>query len=165
VIYVGIDPGNSGAIAVIDNGVVDMYPLHTETLRSDAQDAFEDIKQYTDEQKLPVVVCMEKVGSMPRQGVASTFKFGVAYGILQGMCIAYGFGIQYEPTPQQWKKVVFTNTHKGLGREEQKQMAREQARKLYPALSDKLKLKKDADKAEAVLLAHFAMLAERREAA
>jgi len=152
-IYIGIDPGNNGAIAMIRNGEVNVYQLHSETLRSDAIDAFENILKASDGR---AVVCMEKVGSMPRQGVASTFKFGVAYGILQGMCVALGLGIQHEPTPQTWKKAVFCTAHKKLSREDQKQLARDRARTLYPAVADQLKLKKDADKAEAILLAHYA---------
>lgn len=164
-IAVGIDPGNNGAIAAIINGKPLIWSLNAETLRSDAHDAFKEIYAIAYDQDEIIVVCMEKVGSMPKQGVASTFKFGVAYGILQGMCVMAGLGIQHEPTPQQWKKGVFGTAHKKLNREEQKQLAREYARKLYPSLSDQLKFKKDADKAEAVLLAHFAMLAERRVAA
>jgi hypothetical protein len=160
-ICIGIDPGNNGAIAAIIDGRPLLWSLTAETVRIDAFDALREIQVLHGKDE-PLIVCLEKVGSMPKQGVSSTFKFGVAYGILQGMCVAMGFGIHYEPTPQVWKKAVFGGLHKGMSREEQKQYAREKARLLYPGIADQLKLKKDADKAEALLLAHYARELSRR---
>lgn len=51
----------------------------------------------------PDLVGIELVHSMPKQGVASTFKFGVGYGILQGICGALRIPIIFV-TPQEWKK-------------------------------------------------------------
>ena len=46
---------------------------------------------------------LEHVGAMPKQGVSSTFKFGMNFGIIQGMLIA--LGIPFELVrPQKWKK-------------------------------------------------------------
>lgn len=54
---------------------------------------------------------VEKVHSMPGQGVASTFKFGKGYGSLLG--ILAGLSIPVElVTPQAWKKIVLAGSPK-----------------------------------------------------
>ncbi len=59
----------------------------------------------------PSVVFIEKVHAMPKQGVSSTFKFGMGYGLVIGVCEA--LGIPYRlVTPQAWKKVVLAGTAK-----------------------------------------------------
>ena len=150
--FCGIDPGNNGSIAAIVNGVPYVWPLKSEALMTLAFDALSDVRAIDTD----VVVCMEKVHSMPHDGGASAFKFGVAYGVLRGICIALRLGLQYEPAPQAWKKYIYGTAHKGLSGEQQKDLAREFARKLYPASEKWLKFKKDADNAEALLLAHYA---------
>jgi crossover junction endodeoxyribonuclease RuvC len=156
-VFVGIDPGSNGAIAAIIDGVPKVWGINKETINADILEALMFIYEIPGVK----VVCMEKVAAMPRQGVVSMFTFGKAVGLLTGMCVAFRMGVQIEPTPQTWKKVIFQNTHKGLPRERQKQLAREKACLLYPSLHGVLKFKKDADKAEAVLLAHYAMMKER----
>ena len=51
----------------------------------------------------PDVVGIELVHSMPKQGVASTFKFGMGYGQLQGICAALRIPVILI-APQAWKK-------------------------------------------------------------
>ena len=48
---------------------------------------------------------IEQVHSMPKQGVASSFKFGRHYGFLLGVLTA--LGIPYQTvTPQKWQKAM-----------------------------------------------------------
>lgn len=54
---------------------------------------------------------IEKVGAMPRQGVSSTFKFGMGYGGLLGVCAALQIPVELV-TPQRWKRIVFAGTSK-----------------------------------------------------
>lgn len=51
----------------------------------------------------PDLVGIELVHSMPKQGVASTFKFGMGYGQLQGICAALRIPFVLI-APQVWKK-------------------------------------------------------------
>ena len=97
---VGLDPGKTGALAIIDQyGVTaEAFPLYCNEI---------DIRQIS-EYLAPLVdpVCyLEKVGSRPGQGVKSMFTFGEGYGKLKGMmealCIPYVL-----VTPQAWKKKV-----------------------------------------------------------
>lgn len=48
-------------------------------------------------------ITIEKVGAMPGQGVASTFKFGVSYGTLRGMATALQVPVTYV-APGVWQR-------------------------------------------------------------
>ena len=104
--YIGIDPGMSGGIAIIQgippNEHVDVIPM---------PETCQQVFQYLNPLVKPVTVCIEAVGSMPKQGVASTFKFGKGYGELLGICTALQFKI-INPRPQAWKKVMLAGTDK-----------------------------------------------------
>jgi crossover junction endodeoxyribonuclease RuvC len=57
------------------------------------------------------IVFIEKVSSMPKQGVASMFKFGRTVGALQAMLAAFKRRFQ-EVTPQAWQKVMHEGVNK-----------------------------------------------------
>lgn len=103
-IYIGIDPGKSGAMAVIDSdsNIIALTPFDEEEYR----------RVLTN---LPLgdnaICCLEKVGAMPKQGVSSTFSFGENYGFIQGMLFA--FYIPYQlVTPRKWKSAFSLNAEK-----------------------------------------------------
>jgi crossover junction endodeoxyribonuclease RuvC len=87
---------------------------------------------------------MEQVHSMPNQGVSSTFSFGRAVGVISAVCELTNYPFHLV-TPQKWKK------HFGLTAD--KNEALEKARQLFPKA--KLKLKKDINRAEALLIAEY----------
>jgi len=87
------------------------------------------------------------------------------WGHLRGACIALGIPIKHEPTPAQWKRAIFGNALKGKTRPQQKNMARDMARKLFPQAAPFLARVKDADRAEALLIMEYGRRLEaRREA-
>ena len=94
-IYIGIDPGKKGAMAVIDGSSIAITAFdeaaYNETLKEiTAKDA-------------PAVCCLEHVGAMPGQGVTSMFSFGDNFGFIRGLLSAHG--VPYELVrPQKWKK-------------------------------------------------------------
>ncbi|UJB69182.1 Holliday junction endonuclease [Acaryochloris sp. 'Moss Beach'] len=63
------------------------------------------------EEAAPRLAVIEKVGAMPKQGVASTFKFGLGYGGLLGVCAALKVPVELV-TPQRWKRTVLAGTSK-----------------------------------------------------
>lgn len=91
-IYIGIDPGLKGGIALIGDGI-SVYPYDNSTL-------LEVCEMMTGTE---CVCCLEQVHSMPKQGVASTFKFGVGYGYIKGVLEAFKIPYQEIP-PQRWKR-------------------------------------------------------------
>lgn len=93
-VTVGIDPGKTGALAIIHpySGlvVVDMPPPGA------------DLRKFFDSCEDPHVF-IERQQAMPKQGVSSTFTTGEGYGFLQG--ILTGLAIPYEVVhPKTWMK-------------------------------------------------------------
>jgi crossover junction endodeoxyribonuclease RuvC len=108
---IAIDPGLKGAISYYCGHTAEVLarplPLAGKTL--DLSTLIKDIQRFDNHDKTIAVI--EKVSSMPGQGVASTFTFGCGYGQLQGLLA--GLGIPYElVTPQSWKKAILAGTTK-----------------------------------------------------
>ena len=92
-------------------------------------------------------VVLEQVGSMPGQGVASTFKFGKSFGILIGVAQALDMPTE-RVRPQKWKKEFEL-----IGKD--KDASRHKATELWPDMAEKWKLKKDNGKTDAALIAEW----------
>lgn len=94
-IYIGIDPGKDGAMALLWNNetIPEIWTFEPDTYKG----------VFSRWQGDAMKCCLERVGSMPGQGVTSMFKFGENFGFIQGLLTAYA--IPYElVTPQKWKK-------------------------------------------------------------
>jgi len=91
----------------------------------------------------PDAAVVERVASMPKQGVASTFKFGMAVGIIHGVLFCHRLPLHLV-TPGVWKK------HFKLSGTD-KEAARALAIRLYPAVQG-LHLKKHHGRADALLI-------------
>jgi len=142
-LVVGVDPGLSGAIAWVKDGVVlDAVDMPVMDGRVDAPALADIICKYG----TPEMVIVEKVSSMPGQGVASTFKFGQSYGALLGVFGALKLRIVHV-TPRKWKG--------SMGLSSDKEMARARAIDTWPDSSDLFRRKKDHGRAEACLLASW----------
>ena len=145
---IGIDPGQTGGIAVLSSEgvlttVVDMPMVDG---RVDGRAIYRLINnQHT--LQLPAV-WLEEVHSMPKQGVASTFKFGKSYGIVIGAVESSRATINYAK-PTQWKK------HFGLSSSKQESL--ELARELFPDNEAMFRLKKHDGRAEAALIALYGL--------
>ena len=99
----------------------------------------------------PNVAVIERVGPMPRDGVAQAWRFSAAYAtarVVTAMCNVP----QELITPAQWKKAM-----KLPGGKDNKDKSRGMAMRLFPANHIAFGRKKDASRAEAALLAyHYA---------
>lgn len=139
-IYAAVDPGAvEAAIAVFSDG----EPLLVDDLAVTDRmiDPVALTKVLRDLQVARLVV--ENVHSMPKQGVSSSFRFGVGVGIIHGVA-----GALHLPTtlvtPQMWK-----GFHR-LGPDKEK--ARALAISKWPAHHGRLERKKDVNRAEALLI-------------
>ena len=94
----------------------------------------------------PDTAVIEKVHAMPAQGVSSSFRFGQALGVIEGVLGALTIATEYV-TPQMWKKHYRLTRHK--------EDARLRALQLWPRITDQLSRKRDADRAEALLIANW----------
>jgi hypothetical protein len=141
-----IDPGVNGAFAVLgkQGEFVDMGELPR---FAKALSAVELAAIFT--MHRPALTVIEKVASRPGQGVASVFTFGCAYGVCIGVACGSDVPVSFV-TPTRWK------THFRLTGQP-KDSARELAIRLYPNTAKMLGLKKHHGRADALLLARFAL--------
>lgn len=146
-IYIGVDPGSTGAIALFH--CPELFQSRQEVFDFDSPDSLAAIKIASEFNTHAVV---EKVNAMPKQGVSTTFKFGTAYGKVLGWLEACQ--IPYElVTPAKWKKAMFDSMPK---QDDKKAMALDLARRLFPDIAaNRLARKKDHNRAEALLIAEF----------
>lgn len=146
-IYIGVDPGTTGAIAILDGSKTSVHDFANMDGLGELSIIFGGI---TDIMEFPSCIAyVEKVHSMPKQGVSTTFKFGRATGRAIGWLEA--LGIPYEEiTPTKWQKMVFdSGTRTGDNKADSLSMAR----KLFPNMLDRLNRKKDHNRADALLIA------------
>ena len=145
-IYVGIDPGCvSGALGALDNqgNYLEAFDIEHRDKHILALVFKSRILSLVDP-KEGAEICMEQVHSMPNQGVSSTFAFGRAVGVISAVCELSRWPVHLI-TPQRWKK----HFHLSADKNESLDMAR------YYWPEAKLKLKKDGNKAEALLIAEY----------
>jgi hypothetical protein len=142
-IFAAIDPGSvNAAIAVFHNHM----PVFVDDLRTlnGMIDSVALAHALRDMKVERVVV--ENVHAMPKQGISSTFRFGVAVGIIHGVSGALRLPLTLV-TPTQWKKFH--------GLSSDKEGSRELANRKWPQHNRHLDRKKDSDRAEALLMGEW----------
>lgn len=137
----GVDPGMSGAIALIGDdcallGVRDIESADGAILAGHLVDVIVDWA--------PTHAVIEGVHSMPGQGVSTTFKFGRAFGTVEGITAALGIPTELI-SPAHWKRLA--------GVTKDKASSRARAARLWPASRDLFARVKDDGRAEAALIA------------
>ena len=153
---IAIDPGISGSICFYEKGriteILDM-PTMTDGKKNKKQvngsqvynEINSRIKSLVDKDDIRVVI--EQVSAMPGQGVTSMFNFGQSFGVLKGVCSAMQLPM-YFVRPAKWKKYFnLINSEKDA--------SRTKAIQIFPYISPQLSRKKDANKADAILIACF----------
>lgn len=104
--FIGIDPGKSGAIAVIDH---EGRVWDTNTFNE--KDYAVLLREMSHPNIGSVKVVLEHVGAMPGQGSVSMFNFGSNFGFIRGLLTAYE--IPYELVrPQKWKRMFSCTSDK-----------------------------------------------------
>ena len=150
---IGIDPGLSGAIAVLENNkVLNIFdiPVMSEGKKNKRQlnsALMVNLLKENINKEEEVVVVVEQVNAMPGQGVTSMFNFGQTFGAIKGICAALDLPI-FLVRPSKWKK------HFDLINSS-KDSSRTKVIEMYPSLSSQLSKKKDVNKSDAILIARF----------
>ena len=171
-IFCGIDPGISGALAVIDSETKDISFVDTPVLEvrvgkkmKHQQDAYaiSSLLRALCSGK-DAMVTIEKVNAMPgsdgeggRQsmGATSAFNFGLGFGMWLGILAALEIPHQ-QVHPRTWKTSMLPD----MGKE--KDASRLKAMQMYPSTAKDLTRKKDHGRAEALLMAVWAMRVSSR---
>lgn len=143
----GIDPGINGAWAVVDElgAILSAAALPTTGEGKQAMVSGAHLVALFQHWQ-PAKAAVERVGSMPGQGLSSTFRFGRAVGIIEGVIASLGIPIVYV-APGVWKK------HFKLAGPD-KEPSRQRAIETWPkAATLYFNRKKDHGVAEAALIA------------
>lgn len=154
--FIGIDPGLTGAIAVLDcSGKVALFDMPVrvrggkvgkEVSAKGLREIIGEYVGWTDEHG-ECIVCLERVASRPDQGVAGMFSLGDSYGVVRG-CVGGLGGFCVDVIPSVWRKGVGVKS--GTGKEGSLGMAR----MLFG--NEGLERKKDNGRADALLIAEYA---------
>lgn len=154
-VFVGIDPGLSGAVAYLLDGALYVFDMPVERdagkrrvkERVNAAMLLVQMRGIAARDTRPPVAVIETVASMPGQGVSSVFSLGDSFGVVRACCLAAGVACNFA-APARWKKEFGL-----LGSD--KDASRTRASELFPQCADIWPLKKHHGRAEAALLAEF----------
>jgi crossover junction endodeoxyribonuclease RuvC len=150
---IGIDPGLTGALAYFKDGeligVRDMPVMAQVTGKGNTIDCIELVKLLKPFEGQARVVIIEKVQSMPTDGVAGAFKFGKTAMAPEALAYAFRLPMHFV-TPASWKtKAKLNKKNKGS--------SRSMAKTMWPDQAESFTLVKHDGRAEAALIAHFGL--------
>jgi crossover junction endodeoxyribonuclease RuvC len=148
---IGIDPGLSGAIAIISTESLKIFDMPTMTVERNGK-----AKRQVSASQLAEMLYLysgrdchvycERVSAMAGQGVTSVFSFGRSFGMIEGILAAFKLPVTYV-APATWVKAV--------GRGQGKDASRARAMELFPSDQDQFKRVKDDGRADAALIADW----------
>jgi crossover junction endodeoxyribonuclease RuvC len=149
----GVDPGAFGALALLDTDMdrLDVHDMPIVSVKRPSSQRKSNVISPTHLADLvialsPEVAWIERVHAMPKQGVASSFNFGMAFGLVLGVLAGRQIPFMLiEPT-------VWKGTYR-LGRD--KQASRLLVSRMFPLSAHLFARVKDDGRAEAALLAAF----------
>lgn len=124
--WVGIDPGATGAMCILhEDNSIEFIDFKTNKLKGYIQKLVSEIAGPMGLDNLPQMAAVEKVHSMPGQGVKSVFSFGQRLGELEGMLQTLDLGYD-QIRPVAWQKACGVKPKSG------KKGVHEVISKLYP---------------------------------
>ncbi len=152
---VGIDPGKTGAIAAIgSNGEVQIWDYPGD--ETSVIVLLNDLKEWGN----PYMVVLEMQQAMPKQGVSSAFDLGVNFGGWRMAIAAFGWPHRFVRSAEWKKNLGYPAKVPGMDAAKRKKILKEHsltlARQMYPQAVELMTRVKDHDRAEALLLAHYA---------
>lgn len=147
---VGVDPGAHGGVALLVAGrlerAVDMPAIEVRRGKTDKAEVDGYALAALLREMRPDAVVVEQVGGIQGQSASAAFNFGRAAGAPEYAAKALGIRVEHV-TPMRWKKALGLNAGKDG--------SRAMAMRLWPELAALFARKKDNDRAEAALLAHW----------
>ena len=150
--FVGIDPGKTGHIAMIDETGEFISDCKMPII--DGELAVITLQSYVYEARC---VGLEQVQAMPggglrRPGIVSTFNFGRIFGETIA-CVKLCRVSMLRPRPQEWQKLIYGGRKKG---KDPKETSRAVAAERHPSIADRFQTKVSAGLADALHLAEYA---------
>ena len=143
--YIGIDPGKSGGLVVInEKGKAEAYKCPEKVL--DMSLLFQNAVGKTAPDNVKLL--MERVWARPNNAVRSAFAYGVNYGQWMGIVACHEVPLQ-TCLPTEW--ISYFKCSKDLEYQERKRWLKEKAKSLYPKLNVTLMT------SDSILIADYAM--------
>lgn len=148
---IGVDPGASGGIArlTVSQSVSVDFAVRMPMLRGASKptlDAQRALQLLCPDDGTDDIIVIERVHSMPGQGVASSFQFGRMFGAIEAVARATGTKV-VTVLPKRWKGDL------GLGRDKRESI--DMAKRVFGTqVDDALKRRCDDGVAEALLIAY-----------
>jgi crossover junction endodeoxyribonuclease RuvC len=146
---IGIDPGATGAVAILDHegDLIEVWDIPTVALgakgtkkRISPEMLASELRNWQD-----AAVCyLEQVAARPGQGVSSMFAFGESLGIIRGILAGMSIPVVLV-TPAKWKRDMILPTSS-------KEYSRQRAAQNWPKHAGEFARVKDDGRAEAALL-------------
>lgn len=132
-LYMGIDPGLNGGIAVIDDNGVCIFAKPTPCIKIKKNNKSKldyDVKSMADYVRMfldqDIMVCQELTHAMPGNGGVSMYNFGRGHGIWEGIVGAFSIPHVF-CTPQKWKAMYPSLLADKLSKEQKSSMTKKQA--------------------------------------
>lgn len=159
-LVLGIDPGLSGAVAVLRGDSVELledlpvvqFSNARIKNRIDAASLAEILRPFAGEIGLAVV---GRTAARPGEAPSGSYSFGYTSGVIAGVLGTLQIPVTL-PMPAVWKRAMSLSPDKNL--------SRSRAIELYPAIAPKLSRIKDHDRAEAVLMARYGQKLAQQDA-
>jgi hypothetical protein len=95
---IGIDPGLSGAVAVLCDSAIEVHDVPTVANELNIDELVRIIRDARAD-----VAIVERAAAMPKQGVSSTFRYGTVYGAIRAVVTVCTVP-SHLVTPARWKK-------------------------------------------------------------
>lgn len=157
-INIGIDPGLSGGIAVLEEEEFRaVYPMPVEAKASGRRqvdcyglcEIAREVEERFFSESNRALILIEKVSAMPKQGVAGMFSLGDSFGCVRMFSSMLRRARVEQVSAAAWKRTM------GLIKKDKK-YSLALARRRFPTARSQLALAKHEGLAEALLLAHYA---------
>ncbi len=141
-LYIGIDPGVGGGVAMLSEPGEVFYFEKMKATERDVLDVFAHLG--ASGRGFEPRAVLEFVRSSPQMGVTSAFTFGRGYGGLRMALVAAGIPFE-EATPQTWQKFMGCRTGGD------KNVSKAKAQELFPRIASKI----THHTADALLIAEY----------
>lgn len=130
--YIGIDPGKTGAMVLNDEGKIretTAIPLIGKEVDVNGINKWLENYFYLS----AILIILEKGQAMKKQGVTSMFNYGRTCGLIEGVIVGNGWPYVLMP-PQTWQKEMFVGTPamRGKTKVKPKERALIAATRLWP---------------------------------
>ena len=145
-IVVAIDPGLNGGVAILNSdGELEAFDIPTVGEKAKRRVFGATLSRRLVETNVTHAV-IEQVSAMPKQGIASAFRFGTAYGQCLGVIEALWLPLTVVHS-SKWKRQA--------GLDSSKENSRLKAIETFPKYEHFFTRKRDHNRAEAALLANW----------